>query len=238
MLRIAICDDEPEQVELLKNHIIRILFHMDMDADIFAFTSGEALLKSCGAGSGFEIIFLDIKLNKPNERNGIETAKLIHERDRRALVVFVTGRAEYMQKGYEARAFRYLLKPASETVIEEVLRQALKEIQVTQRGSFTFREKAGETKVDIDDIIYFEAQNHRLRLVCTNATHGFYGRIGDIERQLSGRGFVRCQKGFLVNALHIRRIGKEGILLDSGSVLPVSSYYLRQTRDTFISVLR
>lgn len=235
MLRIAICDDEPEQIVLLKNHIIRILFRLDMDADIFEFTSGDALLKNSGAGQGFEVIFLDIKMK---DNNGIETAKQIHEQDRKALVIFVTGRTEYMQMGYEARAFRYILKPASEPTIEEVIRQALKEIQLSERGCFRFKEKGGETRVDINDIIYFEAQNHRLNVICAKAVHSFYGRISDIEKQLSGKGFVRCQKGFLVNAVHIRRIGKTGILLDNGSMLPVSSNYLRQTKDTFISVLR
>lgn len=235
MLRIAICDDEPEQVALLKNHVVRALFHMDMDARISDFNSEDALLAGCRAGEGFEIIFLDIALA---DRNGIDTAKLIRELDRKALVVFVTGNASFMQKGYEARAFRYLVKPATEEMIEDVIRQAVREIQLAGDDYICFKENGDEVKVDLSDIIYFEAQNHRLSLICANANHSFYGRIGDVEHKLSPKGFVRCQKGYLVNALHIRRIGKSQILLDNGRTIPVSSNYLRRTKDTFLSVVR
>jgi two-component system, LytTR family, response regulator LytT len=235
LLRLAICDDEPEQIEVLEENIVRILFRMDIDADIAKFTSGKALLDSCSSGKGYELIFLDISLV---DTNGIDAAKLLHVRDRKALVVFVTGSADYLQRGYEARAFRYLLKPATEETIEDVLKQAFKEIQVLGRDCISFKEKGADVKVETEDIIYFEAQNHRIFLICANATHSFYGRIGDIEMRLKGKGFVRCQKGYLVNALRIRRIGKSEIMLDNGTTLPVSANYLRQTKDTFISVLR
>lgn len=235
MFRIAICDDELEQIEFIRELIVRVLFHLNLDANIAGFTSGEALLRSYQSGEGFEIIFLDISLA---DDNGIDTAKLIREQDRKSLIIFVTGSTRYLQKGYEARAFRYLVKPATEAMIEEVLRQALREMQLIERDSICFKEKGEDIRVDLSDIIYFEAQNHKLSLICSNSTHHFYGRIGEVERRLSEKGFVRCQKGYLVNAVRIRRIGKSLILLDNGKTIPVSSNYLRQTKDTFISVVR
>jgi two-component system, LytTR family, response regulator LytT len=235
LFRLAICDDEPEQIEVLKSHIIRVLFRFDIEATIAAFTGAEALLEECRAGRGFELIFLDIALAG---ENGIEAAKLIRGLDRKALVVFVTGSSGYLMQGYEARAFRYLVKPATEEMMEDVMRQAIREMQLIESDSICFRENGEDIRVDLADIIYFEAQNHRVFLACSNATHNFYGRIGEIEKRLSGKGFVRCQKGYLVNAVRIRRIGKLQVLLDNGSTLPVSSNYLRQRKDTFLTVLR
>lgn len=235
MFRIAICDDEPEQIEILRNHIIKALFRLDLDASISSFTLGEELLDGCRAGQGFELIFLDISLAG---KDGIEAAKLIRELDRKALVIFVTGSAAYLTRGYEARAFRYVVKPVSESSVEDLMREALREMQLIENDCICFREKGEEIKVDISDIVYFEAQNHRICLSCVNATHSFYGRIGEIEKRLAGKGFVRCQKGYLVNATRIRRIGKSQVLLDNGRTLPVSSNYLRQTKDTFLTLLR
>ncbi len=235
MIRIAICDDEPEQIELVREYIVRVLFHMNMDASIATFTSGESLLKSYSNGEGFEIIFLDISMA---DRNGIETAISIRAWDRKALVIFITGSTSFLLKGYEARAFRYLVKPATEPMIEEVLKQAVMELRLIECDCISFKEKGEEIRVDLSDIIYFEAQNHKLSLICTNATYNYYGRIGEVERHLAPKGFVRCQKGYLVNAMRIRRIGKSQILLDNGKTIPVSTNYLKQTKDTFISVLR
>ncbi len=235
MIRIAICDDEPEQIEIIKELIVRVLFHLNMDAGISTFTSGEDLLRSYSAGQGFDIIFQDISLA---DRDGIDTAISIRSRDRKVLVIFITGSTSFLQKGYEARAFRYLVKPATEPMMEEVLKQAMMELQLIECDCIRFKEKGEEIRVDLSEIIYFEAQNHKLSLFCSNATHNFYGRIGEVERHLSEKGFVRCQKGYLVNAVRIRRIGKSQILLDNGKTIPVSSNYLKQTKDTFISVLR
>ncbi len=235
MIRIAICDDEPEQIEIIRELIVRVLFHLNMDASISTFTSGEDLLRSYSAGQGFDIIFQDISLS---DRDGIDTAISVRLRDRKALVIFITGSTSFLQKGYEARAFRYLVKPATEQMMEEVLKKAMMELQLIECDCIRFKEKGEEIRVDLSEIIYFEAQNHKLSLICSNATHNFYGRIGEVERHLSEKGFVRCQKGYLVNAVRIRRIGKSQILLDNGKTIPVSSNYLKQTKDTFISVLR
>jgi DNA-binding LytR/AlgR family response regulator len=141
-------------------------------------------------------------------------------------------------KGYEARAFRYILKPTNEEALFDVMSKALKEMQEDQENGIRFKEQGEDVKVDLGDILYFEAQNHKINLICSNATHNFYGRIGELEKRLSDKGFVRCQKGYLVNASRIRRIRRTEVLLDNGNTLPMSANYLRQTKDTFISALR
>lgn len=235
MLRLAICDDEKEQIELLREHLLRAMFRLNMDMNISVFTAGEALLAAINGGVGFDILFLDIKLK---DLSGIDVAKQIRERDRKALVVFVSGRLDYILKGYEARAFRYIVKPVNEAVIADVMNQALRELQVDDHSSIRFREKGEIVRTNLNDIVYFEAQNHRIMAVCTNEKHCFYGRLGDLENRLSDRGFVRCQKGYLVNAVRIRRIGKAEILLDNGTYIPLSSNFVKSTRDKFIMALR
>jgi DNA-binding LytR/AlgR family response regulator len=235
LIRIAICDDEPEQIEILREYLVRIQFRLNLDMLLSTFTEGRMLVGSIGAGEGYEIVFLDIRLR---DMNGIEAAKRIRENDRNTLIVFVSGRTDYILKGYEARAFRFIVKPISESVIADVLNKAILEMQLNERGGIRFRENGENVKVDLGDIVYFESQNHKINVVCSNSTHMFYGRLRDIEKSLSDKGFVRCQKGYLVNAIRIRRIRKSEVMMDNGRTLPMSSNYLRQTKDTFISALR
>lgn len=143
MLRVAICDDEPEQIEILRGHLVRVSFRMNMEMRISHFSSAGELLESIRGDAGYEIIFLDIRLP---DINGIEAAKRIREKDRKALVVFVSGRTDYILKGYEARAFRYILKPVTEPVIADVVSKALREIQVDESGGISFRKKGRTSK--------------------------------------------------------------------------------------------
>lgn len=235
MLRLVVCDDDKAQIELMRDHLVRALFRLNMDMEIASHTSGAALLEAFAGGQGADIIFLDIRLG---DSNGIDIAKCIREINKNVLIIFVTGRMDYIFKGYEVRAFRYIVKPVSSETVADVLLQALRELQINDTGSIRFREKGEIVRVDLADIVYFEAQNHRIQAICTGAAHCFYGRLGELETNLSDKGFVRCQKGYLVNAVHIRRIGKSDILLDNGSTIPLSSNFSKSTKDKFIMALR
>ena len=219
----------------MRDHLVRALFKLNMDIEIISHTSGAALLETMACGRGADIIFLDIRLG---DSNGIDIAKRIREINKNVLIIFVTGRMDYIFKGYEVRAFRYVVKPVSLETVTNVLLQALKELQVNETGSIRFREKGEIVRVDLADIIYFEAQNHRVNAVCASSAHCFYGRLGELETRLADKGFARCQKGYLVNAVHIRRIGKSDILLDNGGTIPLSSNFSKNTKDKFITALR
>ncbi len=43
--------------------------------------------------------------------NGMDTARKIREVDNEMEIIFVTSLIDYVQEGYEVRAYRYLLKP-------------------------------------------------------------------------------------------------------------------------------
>lgn len=235
MLRLAICDDEREQIELLREYLVGAMFRLNLDMDISVFMSGAALLEAAKVGQVADILFLDIKLA---DSNGIAVANCIREKDRKTLIIFVSGRLDYILKGYEARAFRFIVKPINERTIADVMNQALKELQVDENNSIHFREKGEIIRENLADIIFLEAQNHKIKAVCSDTIHYFYGRLSELEKRLEGNGFVRCQKGYLVNAVRIIRIGKTEILLDNGMHIPLSSNFSRSTKEKFIRALR
>ena len=117
MLSVAICDDEPavcrEIEELLAGQLVRA----DLDGNTRVFSDGESLVRAYERGEAdFQIVFLDIKMQA---MNGISAAREIRRYDEKVLIVFITSSAEYVFRGYEVKAFRYILK----TELHQVLRQ-------------------------------------------------------------------------------------------------------------------
>ena len=55
------------------------------------------------------MLLLDI--NMETGINGLEAAQAIREFDSEIYIIFITGNKDYLVKGYEVEAFRYLLKP-------------------------------------------------------------------------------------------------------------------------------
>ncbi len=46
--------------------------------------------------------------------NGIDTSRKIREFDENLEIIFMTSFPEFMQEGYEVKAYRYILKPINE----------------------------------------------------------------------------------------------------------------------------
>lgn len=111
-MRIAICDDEEVFRTYLRNLLALDSFTGGTDIQVTEYAGGEALLADLEtAAESLDVVFLDIRM--PG-MDGLETARLLRQRGEKCLIVFLTSLLEYARKGYEVRAFRYLLKEEAE----------------------------------------------------------------------------------------------------------------------------
>lgn len=122
MYEIAICDDIPQLCEEVYRLVAEQLGKREIDIRIHTFHSGQALLSS---GIVFDILFLDIELEK---ENGLEVAKE-YPYKKETRIIFLTSHAEEMPNGYKVRAFRFLTKPVDVKHFEEALFSAIKDIE-------------------------------------------------------------------------------------------------------------
>jgi DNA-binding LytR/AlgR family response regulator len=97
--RIAVCDDEPKHIGNIQN----VLPDLEMDV----YTDPNLLFETVKNGIQYDVIFLDVVM--PGF-DGISLARELREIDDDVIIVFITGKIEFMQTGYEVKAFRYLLK--------------------------------------------------------------------------------------------------------------------------------
>ena len=58
----------------------------------------------------FNILFMDIEM--PG-RNGIETSAYVREKDKNALIIFITDHKEYVYEVFDVLQFRCLIKPST-----------------------------------------------------------------------------------------------------------------------------
>ena len=85
-MRIAICDDEKQICEFLKEKIRRYYFSNDINFSIQTFENGEKLLES--DLNLIDVLFLDVEM--PG-RNGMKVAKAIREKNKEMIIVFLTA---------------------------------------------------------------------------------------------------------------------------------------------------
>lgn len=210
--RIAVCDDEQIFIDRIRSILL--------DCEIQGFTDSRKLLQAVEEGERYDVIFLDIAMPK---LDGMGLAREIRENDEDVIIVFVTGKIEFMQTGYEVRAFRYLLKDQLEKGLPVIWSDIEKELADRKDKYFVFEFNRQTYRYACREILYFESELRRVILHSKNDTAVLYGNLDKIEE--AHPVFVRIHKSYLVNPRHIRSLSAENVILANGEVLPVSRRY-------------
>lgn len=216
MLSIAVCDDDLLFCTRLSEKIRRMLEQLGRDCQIRQFQSGTELL---GAVEQFDIIFLDILMA---DLNGMETAKRFRERSYDKLLIFISSSPDHVWDSYEVEAFWYLVKPVSCRKLEQVLRRAIAKAEEGPQEYLIIQKERRPIKLFLKDILYFEIRGRVMELHGTEGVLPYYGQIGELEKQLSGKGFFRCHKSFLVNLKFVDTYSYQEVLLENGERLPIA----------------
>ncbi len=209
-LRIAVCDDEPIICEEMKRNLLN--YSPDYQVDLF-----DSCSKLLQAGCCYDVLFLDIEMPVPD---GLQTAKLLREKQFGGHLVFLTSHPEYMPEAFKVSAFRYLCKPVEEEVLLEVL--AAVEMELAKKRKVVLAEAGCVCAIEVTDIIYVEAQGNTTVLYLKDGYQAAKKPLKYWAEELGSSQFVQPHKSYLAALRHIRRIGPEGIVMDSGCIVPVS----------------
>lgn len=232
MLSIAICDDEKNICDYLEKRTRECLAKYDMEARIGIFGDGTDLLGYCRQNpASFDIIFLDIKMRTIN---GVDCAKGLRDEGVNSLIVFVTSSAEYVFSGYEAKAFRYILKTELENAFDHIFSECLGELKKQTTDFYTIQTPSLAKKIPLDEILYFESKLRLIKVHTKNEEISFYGKLDEIEKELDQKDFLRIHQSFLVNATKIKSLTKEETVLNSGAILPVSKSRANAVREAYL----
>ncbi|CEQ11893.1 two-component response regulator [[Clostridium] sordellii] len=161
MLKIAICDDEKYQINLLKNILSIHLDLKGLDYRIYEFDCGESLIDSITKES-YDIIFSDIEMKS---LNGIDTAKNIRLHNKKSVIIFVTSYPDFVFQGYEVKAFNYILKPYTSEKIGKVLDSALEELNEIQDKFYVVESKSKTVKINLSNTYYFASDKRKVNAV-------------------------------------------------------------------------
>lgn len=217
-MRIAICDDDKCDLELLRSYCAKY----DDSLDVSVFASGSAMLDSFKS-SFYDLVFLDIEMPDPD---GLTVGMKLIELKQKPIIIFTTQSLAYAVRGYGI-ATRYLPKPIDYDTFLSVMRLATGKISSSKIAVLS----EGKTIIlSISDITFFEVLHHAIifhlqdrRMISTR------GSLSDYMRRLIKHGFAQPHKSYGVNMDYIDRISRQMITLTNGETIPIG----RSLRDSF-----
>jgi len=212
MVKIAICDDDPKALKRMKALII------EPAAEIYTFCSGKEFLTS---STHFDIVLLDIEIP---DIDGMKIASELMKRNQDCLLLFITAFGQYSTKGYEFRAFRYVLKTEPDSFIQRNIQDAIDEYYARTVFLETCYKKE-IAKVPLRDIIYIEVLRHVINIYTSYTTYYWSCTLEKVKDLLQKYYFVQCHKSFLVNLKYIHSIEKGVCIHLSGKTVPIGRKY-------------
>ena len=221
-MRIAVCDDNPKELERIKGCFCRIQGY-DLVCSYFDSTSTVMeILKT--EDSPYDLYILDIEM--PG-MNGLKLAKSIREKDSRALFVFLTSYTRYMKDVFDVVTFDFIEKPISDEKLLQILERAATYLNITSQH-FSFGYRASRYSLKYDRILYIEKKGRQALIHTFEDVYKTNMTLEEIWKQLNPKSFVHIHSSYIINLYNLDRKDNEIAIMRNGEKLHITKGYRRE----------
>ena len=213
-LYIAICEDQPQEQEML----VELLEKSGFPCIATVFDSGEALL-SAWAPHTFDLLLMDIYMDG---MTGVEAVKRLRNRGEELPVAFITSSVDHALDGYRLSALKYIEKPVTSRDVADILELA--RLKKAHAPSLAVQWNGNENLIPLSDLLYLEQQGHVVHIhLKSGAVRQVYNKLSDIAPQLTGQPFFQPHKSFWVHLASVRSIDTDlkCFVMSDGKNVPI-----------------
>lgn len=238
MLQIAICDDQPRELEIINAYINEYLAAHTLEADVQKFLHPDKLLATIETES-FHLYILDIVMPMVS---GIELGKEIRRLDREAQIIYATTEPQFALQAYAASPVNYLIKPIDKQQLFDTLAFAVSKIDLSEERMVTIKTSEGFRILKLSEILCCEYRSHAVLYTLTNGEEVISRTIRQSFAEycrpiLKDARFLQCHTSYLINMQRVERFAKDSFTLRGGNVVPIAAKQYPSARDRYMNFL-
>lgn len=238
MLRIAICDDMPNELQSLVLLTNQYISAESLDAEVTKFSHPDALLLAIKEES-FHLYILDIVMPMVN---GLELGREIRRLDREAQIIYATTEPQFALQAYAASPLNYLIKPIDKQQLFDTLTLAITKVDLAEERTFTVKTADSLRMIKLSDIACCEYRSHSVIFSLTNGEKVSSRTIRENFSEycvpiLKDRHFLQSHTSFVVNMRRVERFVKDSFTLRGGKIVPIAAKQYPTVRDTYMDYL-
>ena len=240
MLRIALCDDDIDFVELFKAVINTAFQNRQLTYNLNDYIRCDLMLDR-HSSHPFDLIFLDIDMP---DIDGFDAAKEITKKSNNCYIVFVTCHTELVYDSFMFRPLNFIVKDQEQQMLSrlDIIIDQLLEQMVQDEMIILESKTQGKSSFPLREIIYIESCDHYVYYHIKGVTEPIKSRekLSDIEMRLAQKDFVRIHKKYIVNLRNVFNIDLSGeaVILKDHNELPMSRNYKTNVKELLTDYLR
>lgn len=220
MKRIAICEDEKNQQEIIQKLLNSYIKKHEISFDIKTYSNAAQLLNEADNIEPYDLYLLDIYL--PDE-TGISLAKKLCQKNITSPIIFITSSRDHALDAYTVNAVQYLLKPLKEQAFFSAIDIAIQRSELEKRKYVILKYDGQLHTISINDIVYTESYGHHQIIYLTNQeTLSVRISSRDLYTKLeSSQRFARCGSSYILNIGNIKNLHSKMVTMTNGTEIPI-----------------
>jgi len=165
----------------------------------------------------FHILFVDEDFEN---RSAVEAARLVRTKDPKVAIILLTHNPEKVYDSFTVRAYRFFLKPVTQSAIFEAFDSYRKElfssrIIIVKEGNSYFSYSS-------EEIYHVTANGKESILHLRNRERRVNSSYNQVMVQLPEEFFYEVHRGHVINMRHIRLFNPDFITMNNGDEIPIS----------------
>lgn len=236
-MRVAVCDDDQGALSIIASSLKEVFATHGVDATMSLFSSAVEL-SSLMPVRRYDLLLLDIDMP---ELDGIEFAHQLREAHDKVDIMYISNREDRVFDSLRVSPVGFIRKSRFLEDMSEVVGTYLAVRRDRSRQSVVvLRDHDSVHPVQVEKIVYIEGQRKQ-QLVHVEGRErpiSLTRTMAELEEELSGEGFIRIHKGYLVNYRFIQVIEGGDVLLTNGERLPISRRKEREAKERLLELVQ
>lgn len=205
MVRIAICDDLQEQLDIIQKAVQQYFHDKKEPTEVFTYNNAMDFVDAFEKEGNFDIVLL-----------GTDIAAEMRKQKSRAEIVFLSTSEEFAVEAFAVRAAHYLVKPFTQKEFDQAMDRVMESIRQRHSGKMIFRLVGGGIQVEeVNAILYVESNVHIQKVYTADhsllETRQSLASLLDTLDAIAPGQFVSPGKSYIVNQSAIRVIKSDYI---------------------------
>ncbi|MCI7181482.1 MAG: LytTR family DNA-binding domain-containing protein [Clostridia bacterium] len=228
MVRIAICDDEKNAVNLHEDIVKNSLQACGIGYEITTYIHSRNLLCDIIDDNFFyDLILLDIEMP---DVTGMELSEKIKPYLPNVKIIFITSHVEYAIDAFELSIFRYVPKNNLKVKLTAAVTDAAKLIELEAGQEYTIQTTNRLEKIPYKDIFYIQRDGKNVSIVSSAGTSKVRKSLQQVFNELNTSEFIFIDRGHIVNIIQIMKVSDGMAVLKNGEQLPISRSHLQEVK--------
>lgn len=235
-MKIAICDNEEEQVKIIRDALIQV----DDECEIDEFTNIDEFFDSLEKNKyAYNAVLMDLDWDN-KDSDGTDYSSQLFKINKSVRVICVSAYTmDYIEKLYYnmVNIFGVINKPIDIVSLRSIYEKLIKDIEKSKE-TFLVKDRDGIYYEKTRDIVYALSDGHNVNLIKEDSIRVVHESFRKACSKLPKHFYV-INKGISVNMEHVKRIDNGEVVVGANEIkLPIGRNKIKIFKEKFFEYLR